>query len=345
MHTIQLMEPLSEIGIHGQQFRKKLLVAVSSYGNVVEEVGSKATGTPEDPGFGCSPIEDRLPLGLQQREVVITEPIHVIQQNKTRDLTVMPSEESFDGIGLDGQSIESTVSQFFMVVRLQVLGTTRLRVSPGNVDAPEVIVLDWNIREDRVHGILDEFDDATGVLLIDLPALRPRHSEHTQGGVTIHGETYGSRPDLLFDLRVDRLLRSEIGRVEQFEDFVTASGDVVHIIGNHVSERAAGSSKVERFFGMIEEPDPAIPILAAGRGKGLTKLGCVNRFDAGQMAPAKHTEEIFVLKVSQRGDLQFQQSILPRVHVDRIHMPNAAQEVIQRIATGRCDDQEPILGC
>ena len=116
----------------------------------------------------------------------------MIEQNESGDLSVVSSEESFDRIGLDGQSIECAVAEFLVIMGFQVFGAAGRGVGAGDVDSPEVVVLDRDMGEDRIDGILDEFDDSAGILFIDLSSLGSGDTQHAEGGVSIHGETEGA---------------------------------------------------------------------------------------------------------------------------------------------------------
>jgi hypothetical protein len=62
------------------------------------------------------------------------------------------------------------------------------------------------------------------------------------------------------------------------------------------------------------------------------------------MASPEHIEELLIPEILESGYLQFQKCVLARVHIDGVHMPNAAQQIVERIATGRGDDEQAILG-
>lgn len=102
MDAVERMEFLREVLIGGENFRKQVFSTVSFHCHVVEEIGAESTGSPEDSCFRGGAIDDGLPFRFEQWEVVIAEPIHVIEQDETGYLPVVSSEESFDRIGLDG---------------------------------------------------------------------------------------------------------------------------------------------------------------------------------------------------------------------------------------------------
>jgi hypothetical protein len=57
----------------------------------------------------------------------------------------------------------------------------------------------------------------------------------------------------------------------------------------------------------------------------------------------KHLEELLVVQLPDGGDLEFEQGVLSRVHVDGVDVPDSTEEVIEGIAPRGRDDEEPIL--
>ena len=72
---------------------------------------------------------------------MIAEPVHMIEQHKAGDLPVVLSQEAFDGVGLDGKAIEATIPKFFKVMGFEVFRAAVGSVGTGDVDSPEIIVL------------------------------------------------------------------------------------------------------------------------------------------------------------------------------------------------------------
>ena len=88
---------------------------------------------------------------------------------------------------------------------------------------------------------------------------------------------------------------------------------------------------------MVEELDPAIPVFAALRSKMISELGCIDRFGHWQMASSEHLEELIVLQFANRSGLEFQQSVLPRIHIDGIDVSCTCKKIVKGIATCRTD--------
>ena len=53
--------------------------------------------------------------------------------------------------------------------------------------------------------------------------------------------------------------------------------------------------------------------------------------------------EILVIEPTNALHLEFQERILPRIHVDGMNVRGTGQSVIKCIATGRCDDEHSVL--
>ena len=100
-------------------------------------------------------------------------------------------------------------------------------------------------------------------MFIDLFALRFWDSEHAQRGVAVHGKLERLGPDLASRARIDLLLLSKGGGVQNFLHFFAAACDLVDVDPDQPSEGTRCSAEVERLAGVGKELDPAIPILAA----------------------------------------------------------------------------------
>ena len=81
-------------------------LSVSHDMHFVNEVRSQTAATPNQTRVRCGGIVDRLPFRFQQREEVRAEPIHVVEQNETRDLTIVLFQESFNRIGVRGDLVD-----------------------------------------------------------------------------------------------------------------------------------------------------------------------------------------------------------------------------------------------
>ena len=268
----------------------------------------------------------------------------MVQQNETRDLAFVLSEEPFDRIGANGQLFKQTVSQSLEVFRFEVLGATIRSVGTGDVDSPEVVVLDGEFGKDRIDGVFDELHNSAWVLIIDLFALGFGNPQEAQRGVSVHGKLQRLGPDLIFKVRVEIALGLEVWGIEQLVDVAAASGDFIDVIADHVRKGAGGASEVETLFGMVEELDPAVPVFSSGVGKAIAKFGGIERLRHRQMPFAKHVEELLVFEVSNRGGFQLQQGVLPGVHVHGVDVSGACQQIVQRIATGGTDHQQSVFG-
>jgi hypothetical protein len=69
----------------------------------------------------------------------------------------------------------------------------------------------------------------------------------------------------------------------------------------------------------------------------------VQSLEAGMSASTKQGEEILVVEMADTRDLQFQQSGLPRVGIDRMDASGCLQGIVQGVAAGAGDDQESVI--
>ncbi len=161
---------------------------------------------------------------------------------------------------MDVDPVGEPVSQSKIVVRLEILGRTLRCILPRDVDSPEVVVLNGNLGENGIQGILDELDDAARVLGIDLTTLGFGNSQETQSCVPIQRELHRASPYFVSDLRVDGLLIGEGRGIENRLDFRTDASDLVDIDADHPRKLTAGTAKIEGPLFVVEEFDPAIPV-------------------------------------------------------------------------------------
>jgi hypothetical protein len=59
-------------------------------------------------------------------------------------------------------------------------------------------------------------------------------------------------------------------------------------------------------------------------------------------AVAEQPEKVLEVERFDAGDLQVEQSVLPRIHIDGMHAVRPAQGVIECVAAGRRDDQDVV---
>ena len=102
---------------------------------------------------------------------MVAEPIHMVQEDEAGDCALVFSKKSFDRIGTNRELIEQAIAKFLEVLRLEIFRATRWGVGSGDVDSPEVVVLDGQFGKDRIDRVFDELDDPAGVLIVDLFAL------------------------------------------------------------------------------------------------------------------------------------------------------------------------------
>lgn len=171
MHAIELVQLVREVLLVGEQFRQHDGLAITANRHIIDELGSQASRAPQDTGIWCRAVDDGLPLRFEEWEIMIAEPIHMVEQHEARDLPVVLAQKSFDGVGLDREAIESAISEFLEVVGLEVLRAAVGGVRTGDVDPPKVIVLEGDLGKHGIDGILDELDDSAWILFVDLAAL------------------------------------------------------------------------------------------------------------------------------------------------------------------------------
>lgn len=274
---------------------------------------------------------------------MIAEPIHVVEQDESCDLSLVSLQKSLDGVGMHIQSIEQTASKLFVVGLFDVFGCAGRGVGAGDVHAPEVVVLDRNFGKDGFERILDEPDNTAGVLLIDLTSLRLGNAEHAEGGIPVHGKLQRLGPNLVTDSVIDLLLILQGGRVENLNDFFAAASHFVDIRSYHPRKRTGGSAEVERFLGMVEEADPSIPVFLRDGTQRLPQAGRVDRLHIGKPSFAEHFVEPLVIEVPNGGGLQFEQRVLPRIHIHGMDLSCTGEQVIEGIAACGGDHQHFVL--
>ena len=83
--------------------------------------------------------------------------------------------------------------------------------------------------------------------------------------------------------------------------------------------------------------------LREGRQLGAQHIA-IDLIEVGMATQPEQREEVAVFEATYAGELQFQQCGLTRIGVHRIDATRAEQGVVQHIAAGAGDDQQPILG-
>ena len=69
----------------------------------------------------------------------------------------------------------------------------------------------------------------------------------------------------------------------------------------------------------------------------------IDSFDTGQATVAEKLEKCVVIEVADAGYFEFQQRILPRIHIDSIDMIETRQGVGEGVASRRGDNQKVVL--
>lgn len=134
------------------------------------------------------------------------------------------------------------------------------------------------------------------------------------------------------------------GRIQQREDLPGQLGPQAEIGPEAARDKAGQAVEIEAAVAAAEPFDAAVPV---GLGKGrevAAQVLAVELPGVGVEAAAEEGEEIVETEIANAGDLQFQQGILARIGVDGMDLCRPLQGVIESIATGAGNDQQPVIG-
>lgn len=95
----------------------------------------------------------------------------------------------------------------------------------------------------------------------------------------------------------------------------------------------------------IEIADSLIPDAPARGAENRPELLSVYREMSMDSSFSEHREKVPVLKCPESSQLEFEQCSLVRIQIDTIDAFGAAEEVIQRVAAGAGDHNDPVAGC
>ena len=320
--------------------------AAKAHPERIEVIHSQPGTAEDDPAASAGLVQNRAPFLGQPLRIIAAHPVHVVQQHEFRQLLPgMPQEVGNRGGG-DRQLIHQSALEPDEIVGFEVFRAAIGRVMSLEIDAPEVIVVEGQARDDGFQGIADEADDLAGILGDDLVALRPGHAQQGQGGVSGQEPAQPGRPHAVPNPRLvdGALFLHRLGSQDVFDGAAQAvhhAGIGQHQLGQEAC-RPVIKERVAPAFA-VEEADVFVPELLGQRRQVWPESIVVHASGVGGTAPTEQGEEGLVIQVADPGHLEFQQGVLDRVDVHGMDFPRSGQEVIEGIAAGAGDDQETIV--
>lgn len=103
-----------------------------------------------------------------------------------------------------------------------------------------------------------------------------------------------------------------------------------------------GTLEIEQ-FSLTEIANLAIPEPLGVIRQVCSQQALVVDLGVRKLTLPEHFEEGIVIQVPDGGNLQFQQGVLARVHIDTVDMSRLVEYVIQRVASRRRDHQYLII--
>jgi len=140
------------------------------------------------------------------------------------------------------------------------------------------------------------------------------------------------------------LFLNVVHRRKEFELFAQASLPVDMPV-EKTGEKAGGAVEVQALPARIEVVYPLIPNAPTCRVEKGPELSAIDLPVSGNASCSKHLKEVVVGKVPHGCQLEFQQSRLMRVQVYAVDPLRGTEQVVECIASGAGDHDDPIGGC
>ena len=102
---------------------------------------------------------------------------------------------------------------------------------------------------------------------------------------------------------------------------------------------------IEGFFeaARIEKSNLAIPVGSTRWGEPCADVS-VDRFEIFVGTYPEKLEEIVEMAAANERDFELEHRVLPQVHIDRVDFGWAVQQIVERVAAGTCDHDDPAVG-
>jgi hypothetical protein len=200
-------------------------------------------------------------------------------------------------------------------------------------------------REHGLEAFLHELDDAAGVGALELLALRPRHPQEGQGAVPAQGPAHPAVPEPALDaVRVDLLPLLRVVDLEEGLDVFAQLARVDVGVGE-AREQAGGAPVVERgrHASGLEGLQTLVPHAPRRVIEERPQVPRVQGAEVVTAPLAEELEEALEVQGPDAGDLEVQQRVLPRVHVDRVDVPGVVERVVEGVAARRRDHHELVV--
>ena len=117
----------------------------------VEPGGSRLRAAQQDACGRRGTIQNRLPFFTQRSRIVRAHPVHVIEQHEATDAFVGCLQEARNRVGVYLDAVDEAGLEPLEVAALEVFGTAILGIAAGQVDAPEIIVAEWQLAKHVLH--------------------------------------------------------------------------------------------------------------------------------------------------------------------------------------------------
>ena len=102
---------------------------------------------------------------------------------------------------------------------------------------------------------------------------------------------------------------------------------------------------IEGFFeaARIKKSNLTIPIGSTGRGEPRADVS-VDRFEIFVGTYPEKLEEIVEMTAANERDFELEHRVLPQVHIDRVNFGWAVQQIVEGVAAGTRDHDNPAVG-
>ena len=90
VNAVELVKSIGKFRVVLQQLAQGLDFALVTHLDLFDELCSQTSAPPDDLRIRSSFFNDRLPLTFKQWKKLVGQPVHMIQENELRDLSIMP---------------------------------------------------------------------------------------------------------------------------------------------------------------------------------------------------------------------------------------------------------------
>ena len=309
------------------------------HGIDVVDVGKRRPTQDTRPRRG--PIDDELPL---LRQVVRTEPVHVIEQRESGDAGLGSSKMVGHPGGVDGEPIEQPRLELRESGRLQILRTACRTERAKDIDAHEVIRCERNV----MHQLLDD-----GQCTLMRPAgevedrlalpFRDSHQHERQSVRPESGDAARPKPFAQAGL-IEMPLFLETASREQLLERLPQPFPMLPVADDEPHHQAPAAVIVETGPRTLaaEVVEMPVPVATGLERQPMAYRVVVHLPGAQCPTDAEQLPEFRMLQPTDGGRLEFEQSSLTRVAVDRLDRAGSREQIIESVAAAAGDDEDAI---